>query len=415
MNIPPILEIDGVLVSSDILTERFCCDYAKCKGICCVEGDAGAPVTLDEIGEIEQSVDQIWNDLSASAQSVIDQQGVAYTDREGDLVTSIVGGKDCVFTCYADMELDGKKVSNCCLCALEKAYRAGKTRFCKPISCALYPIREKRFSNNLVGLNYNRWTVCKDAVALGKQLDMPLYRFLAEPLKRRFGEGWYKELCEVADMMKRTLLVLVCLFSLLNVHAQSRQHTWTITPRVGVNSSDVRGQRWYLYEDDEETITKDTPTRDMATGRKWDFTVGFDVEGLITRRFGLSAGVFFSDEGYRNKDEGGGTVHLRMISVPILANYYVLPGLAVKGGVQMSGLIDGQIHYGETSQSILNSTKTFSVGIPVGASFDYRNVSLDMRYVIGITDLCDVRKINRVGDHWYTNSIWITLGYRINL
>ena len=188
-----------VLVSSDIFTERFCCDYAKCKGVCCVDGDAGAPVTLDEIGEIEQSLDIVWPDLSAQAQAVIDRQGVAYTDRDGDLVTSIVGGKDCVFTCYADMLLNGQQVTNCCLCALEKAFRAGKTCFCKPISCALYPIREKRFSNELVGLNYNRWAVCKDAVALGRQLDMPVYCFLAEPLKRRFGEEWYKALCEVAE------------------------------------------------------------------------------------------------------------------------------------------------------------------------------------------------------------------------
>ena len=190
--ISPILEVGGVLISSDILTERFCCDYEKCKGICCVEGDAGAPVTLDEVAGIEDALDTVWPDLSASAQSVIDKQGVAYTDKEGDLVTSIVRGKDCVFTCY-----DGDS----CLCALEKAYRNGKTRFCKPISCALYPIREKRFSGGLVGLNYNRWDVCRDAVEKGKALDLPVYQFLKEPLIRRFGEAWYQELCEVADLL----------------------------------------------------------------------------------------------------------------------------------------------------------------------------------------------------------------------
>jgi hypothetical protein len=84
---------------------------------------------------------------------------------------------------------------------LEKAYRNGKTRFCKPISCALYPIREKRFSGGLVGLNYNRWDVCRDAVEKGKALDLPVYQFLKEPLIRRFGEAWYQELCEVADLL----------------------------------------------------------------------------------------------------------------------------------------------------------------------------------------------------------------------
>lgn len=181
-----------MLISSDILTERFCCDYEKCKGICCVEGDAGAPVTMDEIAGIEDALDTVWPMLSASAQSVIDQQGVAYNDKDGDLVTSIVGGKDCVFTCY-----DGDN----CLCALEKAYRNGQTKFCKPISCSLYPIREKQFSGGLIGLNYNRWKVCEDAVKKGQELNLPVYRFLKEPLIRRFGEAWYQELCDVADQL----------------------------------------------------------------------------------------------------------------------------------------------------------------------------------------------------------------------
>ena len=187
--VPPILEVGGILISSEILTECFCCDYEKCKGICCVEGDAGAPVTMDEIAGIEDSLDTVWPMLSASAQSVIDRQGVAYTDKDGDLVTSIVRGKDCVFTCY-----DGDN----CLCALEKVFREGKTEFCKPISCALYPIREKRFDGGLVGLNYNRWAVCADAVKKGKELRLRVYQFLKEPLIRRFGEAWYQELCDVA-------------------------------------------------------------------------------------------------------------------------------------------------------------------------------------------------------------------------
>ena len=183
------MEVGGILISSEILTEKFCCDYEKCKGICCVEGDAGAPVTLDEIVAMEDVLDDVWPMLSASAQSVIDHQGVAYADRDGDMVISIVRGKDCVFTCY-----DGDN----CLCALESAYRHGKTTFVKPISCALYPIREKNFGNGLIGLNYHRWDVCRDAREKGKALDLPVYRFLKEPLIRRFGEAWYQELCDVA-------------------------------------------------------------------------------------------------------------------------------------------------------------------------------------------------------------------------
>ena len=185
----PILQVGDVLLSPDILTEHFCCDYGKCHGICCVEGNEGAPVSLDEIGEIEDSLDAVWNDLSAQAQAVIDKQGVAYTDREGDLVTSIVNGKDCVFTCHENGN---------CLCALEKRFREGKTRFQKPISCALYPIRVKEFGNGTCGLNYNRWDICKDAVRLGEKLKLPVYKFLREPLIRRFGEEWYRQLEQLA-------------------------------------------------------------------------------------------------------------------------------------------------------------------------------------------------------------------------
>ena len=95
-----IIQVGDVLVSPDIITEKFCCDLDKCKGECCVEGDAGAPLTMDEIAGIEDALDIVWNDMSASAQAVVDKQGVAYNDRDGDLVTSIVNGKDCVFTCY---------------------------------------------------------------------------------------------------------------------------------------------------------------------------------------------------------------------------------------------------------------------------------------------------------------------------
>ena len=220
--LPPIIQVGDVLISSDILTEKFCCDLSACKGQCCVEGDAGAPVTLDEIAEIEDCLDTVWGDLSASAQAVIDKQGVAYTDQEGDLVTSIVRGKDCVFTYYDSLQftVDGLQmnteapekstvnckpstvnIDDCCLCALEKAFRAGKTRFCKPVSCALYPIREKRLGNDLIGLNYNRWEVCKMAVAKGQQENIPLYQFLREPLIRRFGEDWYQELLDVTKFL----------------------------------------------------------------------------------------------------------------------------------------------------------------------------------------------------------------------
>lgn len=199
----PIIQVGEVLISSDLLTEEFCCDLSVCGGICCVEGDAGAPVTADEVLNIEKALDAVWPDLSATAQSLIDRQGVAYVDEEGDLVTSIVGGKDCVFTCYDQLTMpDGDTIGHCCLCALERAYRAGRCSFCKPVSCALYPVREKRFSDGTIALNYHRWSVCQCGRDKGRQLHLPLYRFLREPLVRRFGDAWYEELCETARQLQ---------------------------------------------------------------------------------------------------------------------------------------------------------------------------------------------------------------------
>ncbi|MCI7051495.1 MAG: DUF3109 family protein [Bacteroidales bacterium] len=188
-----IIQVGEVILTSEILTEYFCCDLEACKGICCVEGDSGAPLTLDEVGEMENVLDEVWPDLSAQAQSVIDRQGVAYTDAEGDLVTSIVKGRDCVFTCYGT---DG-----CCYCASDKAFREGRTAWDKPISCALYPIREKHFRDGSVGLQYHRWDICRPAVEKGRRLNLKLYQFLKAPLVRRFGQAWYDELCEAAQQL----------------------------------------------------------------------------------------------------------------------------------------------------------------------------------------------------------------------
>lgn len=179
-SLPPILQVGDVLLSPDIITEYFACDIAKCGGRCCEEGDAGAPVTMDEIVDIEEQLDDIWYKLSASAQSEIDRIGVAYPDPEGELVTCIVNGRDCAFR-------------GPCGCLLRL----------RPISCHLYPIREKRLGS-LVGLNYHRWDICKDAVEKGKRENTHLYEYLREPLVRRFGEAWYQELETMVEELKKS-------------------------------------------------------------------------------------------------------------------------------------------------------------------------------------------------------------------
>ena len=194
-----ILMVGDVILSIDCLKERFCCDVSSCKGQCCIEGDAGAPITEKESKAIAEIVPVVWEYLSPQAREIISRQGVSYIDQEGDLVTSIVNGRDCVFTCY-----DEKGV---CLCAIQKARMEGKTKVDKPISCSLYPLREKRFSNGLTGLNYHRWDVCQEARCLGKRMRIPVYKFLKEPLISRFGMEWYSELEKTVEYLQKENLL----------------------------------------------------------------------------------------------------------------------------------------------------------------------------------------------------------------
>lgn len=186
-----MIQIGDTVISTDILTEKFVCNLDACKGECCIEGDAGAPVETEEVAELEKVLPEVWDDLSAEAKAVIEKQGVVYTDQDGDLVTSIVNNKDCVFTCYDE--------NGYCYCAIEKAFRAGKTEFYKPISCHLYPIRVGNYGV-YTALNYHRWDVCKAAVILGRKENVPVYKFLKEPLIRKFGKEWYEMLCDCADI-----------------------------------------------------------------------------------------------------------------------------------------------------------------------------------------------------------------------
>lgn len=188
-----MIEILGTLVSLDLFKVFFCCDLSKCHGICCVEGDAGAPVSMEEVELLEEAVDVVWDDLSPEAQKVIDSEGVVYPDREGELVTQIVNGKDCVFVKRGI--IDGVE-GQCALCAIDAAYRCGKSRWQKPASCALYPVRLSTVGG-MTAVNVHRWDVCQPARELGRKLQMPVYQYLKEPLIRQFGEEWWNE-CEIA-------------------------------------------------------------------------------------------------------------------------------------------------------------------------------------------------------------------------
>jgi hypothetical protein len=182
--------IQNTLVSLDVLEKEFCCDLETCQGCCCVEGDAGAPLTEEEELKIREILPVLLPEMTKEAKSVVEQQGIAYNDPSGERVTSIVNDKDCVF---ARTDHNGW-----CYCLIEKAFNAGKIDFKKPISCHLYPIRLTRVGD-LTGVEYHRWDICHCGRVKGKKLHVPLYQFLKEPLIRRFGKEWYDELCLTAD------------------------------------------------------------------------------------------------------------------------------------------------------------------------------------------------------------------------
>lgn len=180
-----MIEIGKAIVSLDVLESKFCCDLHQCKGACCIEGDSGAPLTPDEAETIERLYPSFREYLSETNITEIAKQGFSLIDQDGDLVTPIVGNNECVFTFVDDQGIT--------LCAIERAFFEKKTDFRKPVSCHLFPIRitaYKRFD----GVNYEKLKICKPGRACGKSNDLPLWKYLRDPLIRKYGESWYDEL-----------------------------------------------------------------------------------------------------------------------------------------------------------------------------------------------------------------------------
>ena len=180
-----MLQIDDTIISLDVFEETFSCDLLACRGECCVAGESGAPLEEAEIAVLEEILPVVWDDLSEQSKEVIRRQGVFYVDEDGDFVTSIVNGCECVFTCFDE--------NGVCKCAIEKANKAGKIDFHKPISCHLYPIRIQKY-RDFTAVNYHKWNICHTARKLGERTGTPVFRFLKEPLIRCFGEEWYGKL-----------------------------------------------------------------------------------------------------------------------------------------------------------------------------------------------------------------------------
>lgn len=189
-----MIQIDDKIISLDLYTARFSCDLRACRGECCVEGNAGAPLDEEEIALLENEWGNFAPYMTPEGKRAVEEQGVAVIDEDGDLTTPLVNGAECAYTILEN---------GVTWCAIEKAWSEGKTPFRKPISCHLYPIRLVRLSNGMTGLQYHRWEVCRAAEMLGAQKGEPLYKTLREPIIRRFGEAFYHEMetCE-AELAK---------------------------------------------------------------------------------------------------------------------------------------------------------------------------------------------------------------------
>lgn len=187
-----MIEIDDKIVSADLLRECFACDLTRCKGICCVEGNAGAPLEMDEVDVLEEEWENYRPYMTPEGIEAVERQGFMVVDPDGDYTTPLVDDAQCAYSC---------EENGITYCAIERAWKEGKTAFRKPISCHLYPIRLAAFSNGSIGLNYHRWEVCRPACECGKRLGIPVYRALKEPIVRRFGEKFYHQLEAAADLL----------------------------------------------------------------------------------------------------------------------------------------------------------------------------------------------------------------------
>ncbi len=185
-----MIKVGEVLVSDDIKTVEFVCHLEKCKGACCVEGDLGAPLEEDELPIMHQIQDAVAPYLTPEGKAAIAAQGPYILDEDGDFSTPTIAGKECAYAHY-----DTKGILKC---GIEQAYLDGKVLFRKPISCHLYPIRITK-KKGFEAVNYHKWGICADACKLGRSLEVPLYKFLKDPLVRKYGEGWYTDLVKAIE------------------------------------------------------------------------------------------------------------------------------------------------------------------------------------------------------------------------
>jgi hypothetical protein len=192
-----MIQIVNTLVDEDLLTESFVCHLDKCKGACCVEGDAGAPLARNELAILEEIYPIVKPYMTEKGIQAVEESGTWVKDVDGDYTTPCVDtNKECAYVIWEN------GISKC---AIEKAYNDGKTGWKKPVSCHLYPIRTTEYPEFDV-LHYDRWNICHAACSFGRELKVPVFRFLKEPLIRKYGADWYDELEEANTAYQKSLI-----------------------------------------------------------------------------------------------------------------------------------------------------------------------------------------------------------------
>ncbi len=189
-----MFQLGKTIVSEDIIEKDFMCNLTACKGACCIDGDAGAPLEKSELKILEEIFPKVKPFLRKEGLASIEKKGLYTTNDLGEHETPLINGADCAYVI-----IDEKDVA---MCAIEEAYNQGEISFKKPISCHLYPIRIQDY-NEFSAINYHKWEICDDACSLGKELKVPVYKFIKQALIRKFGEAWYSELEEIAEKNKK--------------------------------------------------------------------------------------------------------------------------------------------------------------------------------------------------------------------
>ncbi len=185
-----MFQLGKTIVSEDVIKKDFVCNLAACKGECCVAGEAGAPVEEDEVAILKNIYPKVKPFLRKQGIAAIEEQGTHIETDLGELETPLVNGAECAYVTFTDAGVAS--------CGIEDAYNAGEIDFRKPISCHLYPVRIQKYTE-FAAVNYHRWPICDDACTLGKELQVPIYKFTKDALVRKFGEAWYQELEDVAE------------------------------------------------------------------------------------------------------------------------------------------------------------------------------------------------------------------------